>query len=333
VTLILGADKLDPSLTMAEAVQLIEEVHKHEAAGETLISPRQTTQTRAGWMRFMYAVDYATGFAAAKAFHLARGTGVRYVVLLYQLSDGEFLAILDGRWITDLRTGATSGVAARYMAPPDAHSVGILGSGHQARTQLQALATVLALRSARVYSPTREHRRAFAERFSRELDLAIEPVDSAEAAVLDQPIIVLATNALGEEPVMRAEWLAENVLVCAVGSTRPQSVEIDVATLQHARIVVVDTRNALHEAGDLRKAIGSGQIDPAQVLSLADIVASPPETSPTGITVFKSVGSALQDLAMAASYYERSASDGRQVGVSGLASLKRPASPPQDTGT
>ncbi|MFQ5859158.1 MAG: ornithine cyclodeaminase family protein [Anaerolineae bacterium] len=326
MTLILGEETLADVLDMAEAIDLVEEAYTHEAAGRTLIAPRQTTKLEGGWMRLMFAADYATGYAATKAFHLARGVGVRYLVLLYRLEDGELLAILDGRLITDLRTGATSGVAARRLAPPVASSVGILGSGHQARTQLEALAVVLPLVSASVFSLTREHRRAFADEMSEKLGLAVEPVDSAAAAVRGQPVVVLATNATGPEPVLRASWLADSALICAVGSTRAEAIEVDEATFERAKLVVVDTLNAATEAGDLQRALESGRISPDGLLSLAQLVGRPPEPFAGGHAVFKSVGTALQDLALAARYYERLGPGSQGLAAPGLASLKQPVS-------
>ena len=145
MTLILRENTLKGALRMSEAIDLIDEAYHHEAAGQTLSAPRQTTLTEKGWMRLMYAADFTAGYAAVKVFHLTRGAGVRYVVSLYRLEDGELLAILDGRELTALRTGAVSGAAARYMAPQGASSAGILGSGYQATTQLEAVAAELPL--------------------------------------------------------------------------------------------------------------------------------------------------------------------------------------------
>lgn len=325
MTLILGEQELAGALEMSTAIDLIEEVLLHEAAGQTMVTPRQTTKTERGWMRWMYAADYLAGYAATKAFHLTRGAGVRYLVSLYRTDDGELLSILDGREITDLRTGAASGVAARYLAPAGSRSVGILGAGHQARSQLEALHAILPIILAKVYSPTKDHRCHFAEEMSDRLGIRVLPVDSPEEALYNQPLVVLATNSTSTDPVLQSTWLAEDVLVCAVGSTRQECVELDIPTLEGARLVVVDTLNAVEEAGDLNRALDSGSLKVDALLTLAELVHSGKERTP-GVTVFKSVGTALQDLAMAVSYYEIFAADGRGQIVHGLASLKQPVS-------
>jgi len=322
MTLILGENTLRDALSMAEAIDLIDDAYRHEAAGQTLSAARQTTLTEKGWMRLMYAADFAAGYAAVKVFHLTRGVGVRYVVSLYHLEDGELLAILDGRELTALRTGAVSGVAARYLAPQGSNSVGILGSGYQASTQLEAMAAELSLTSASVFSPTPKNRQAFAERMSERLNLDVKAVDTAEAAFRDQPVAVVCTNATGPDPVMEASWLSDPVFVCGVGSTRMESIEVDLDTFRASHLTVMDSAHAAEEAGDLRQALDVGFMDPEQVWTLAQLVERNPERPSKGTMVFKSVGSALQDLAVAAGYYERLRSSTDVVQIAGLASLK-----------
>jgi alanine dehydrogenase len=322
MTLILGENLLHDSLSMIEAIDLVEEAYRHEAAGQTISAPRQTTLTEKGWMRLMYAADYQAGYAAFKAFHLTRAVGVRYVVSLYRLEDGEFLAILDARESTDLRTGATSGVAARYMAPEGSQSLGILGSGHQAITQLEAMAAVLPLTSVAVYSPTPENRHAFAENMSEKLNLEVRAVDTPEEALQDQPVVVLATNITGPKPVLRSSWLSEPCLVCGVGSTRRESIEVDLDTIRRSDWVVMDTAHASEEAGDLGAALDEGILHPDEIWTLAQLLERKPGPLKEGFAVFKSVGSALQDLAVAVGYYERMKGNTMVIDAPGLASLK-----------
>jgi len=162
MAVMLGLEALEGVLGMRDAIDLLEEASSHEAAGKTFTSPRLNTVFEGGWMRMMFAADYESGYCATKAYHMIEGVGVRYVVSLYCLQDGELLACLDGRLITDLRTGAASGVIARKVRAPDPVSVGLIGSGHQSRMQLESLASVYRVESAAVYSPTASHREAFA---------------------------------------------------------------------------------------------------------------------------------------------------------------------------
>ncbi|HEX6005674.1 MAG TPA: hypothetical protein VFZ14_16935, partial [Burkholderiales bacterium] len=241
MAIVLGAQALEGVLRMTDAIDILEQMSRHEAAGRTLIAPRQTVHTEHGWTRLMFAADHESGYAATKVFNMVRAVGVRYVVSLYRIADGELLAVLDGRLITDLRTGAASGVAARRLKLPASVSVGLLGSGHQSRMQLEALAAALHVTNASVYSPNRQHRDSFAREMTRKLDLPVTAVESPEAAARGHGVVVAATNAVGPEPVLRRHWLDACRLVCAVGSTRRESIEVDAATFGDAALVIVDS--------------------------------------------------------------------------------------------
>lgn len=324
MALILGAQALEGVLRMSDAIDMLEGMSRHEAEGRTLIAPRQTIPIENGWMRLMFAADYASGYAATKAFHMVRGVGVRYVVSLYRVQDGELLAVLDGRLITDLRTGAASGVVARCLKLPSSVSVGLLGSGHQSRMQLEALAAVLHVTKGTVYSPNAQHRHAFANEMTRKLDLLVTAADSAEAAVRGHDIVVVATSAVGAEPVLRRRWLDACRLVCAVGSTRRESIEVDAATFGDAALVIVDSLLSAEEAGDLQQAIATGALAADRQIPLPKLVAQGTQALGGGYAVFKSVGTALQDLALAARFYELLQSRDSALVVPDLASLKKP---------
>lgn len=300
----LGYEALQGALSMREAIDLLERAFAHEAAGEVQMSPKFVTDFKGGAMRILFAADSAAGYCAIKAYHNVQGAGVRYLVSLYRLQDGELLALLDGRHITDLRTGAASGVIARKVTIPGPVTVGLIGSGHQAATQLEALAAVYSIRSATVYSPTAANREAFARRMSARLGFPVSAVDSARAAVQGHPVVAAASSARGAEPVLRGEWLGSCRLLLAVGNTRAQFAEVDVRCFQDARLVVVDSIHALEEAGELRQAIAAGALPEAKRATLGQIVTGAVNVPGAGLVVFKSVGTALQDLALAARYYE-----------------------------
>ena len=291
-------------LCMADAIDLLEKTLTHEARGSTSVSPKFTTEFEGGAMRVLFAADSDAGYCAMKAYHSIDGVGTRYVVLLYSLKDGELLALIDGRPITDLRTGAASGVAARKVPLTGPVTVGLIGSGHQARTQLESLAAVYEVESAAVYSPTVVRREAFAAEMSAKMGFPVTPVNSAEAAVRGRQVVATASNARNDEPVVRGEWLDDCRLLCAVGNTRPQFAEVDVASFRRAGIVIVDSTHALEEAGELRQAIAAGALPETKRATLAQIVSGAASVPPEGLVVFKSVGMALQDLALATHYYE-----------------------------
>ena len=326
MALMLGAEALEGVITNREAIDLLEQMSAHEAAGKTFVSPRLNTTFEGGWMRMMFAADYAAGFAATKAFHMIDGVGVRYVVSLYRLGDGELLAVLDGRLITDLRTGAASGVVARKLPIEGPITVGLIGAGHQSRMQLESLASVYKVESASVYSPTAENRDRLARQMSSKLGIPVKTEASAEAATRGHAVVVAATSSQSSEPVLRAEWLDRCRLLCAVGSTRPQSVEVDPRAFGVARSVVVDTVRAAEEAGDLQQAVKNGLVPAERQATLAQIASGAATPPDSGLVVFKSVGTALQDLALAVRYFELLRGRKDLPGALDLASLKKPMS-------
>jgi ornithine cyclodeaminase/alanine dehydrogenase-like protein (mu-crystallin family) len=325
MTVMLDARSLEGALGMRDAIDLLEEMSRHEAAGGTFISPRLNSAFEGGWMRMMFGVDRQAGYFATKAYHLIEGAGVRYVVSLYRLADGAHLAMMDGRLITDLRTGAASGVVARKVPVHGPVHVGLLGSGHQSRMQLESLAAVYPVRSATVFSPTLAHREAFAREMTAKLHFPIVIAESAEAAVRGHEVVVAATSSRSAEPVLHAAWLDRCRLLCAVGSTRPQSVEVDAESFRGAVLVVVDSERAVEEAGDLQAAVRSGAVPAEKQATLAELVSGKATVPAQGRVVFKSVGTALQDLALAARYYDLLGPTAA-AHVESLASLKRPVS-------
>lgn len=326
MTALLGANSLEGALGMREAIDLLEAASQREAAGKTFLSPRLNAPFEGGWMRMMFAADYEAGFAATKAYHMVFGTGVRYVVSLYRLADGELLAVMDGKRITDLRTGAASGVVARRIPISQPVTVGLIGAGHQSRMQLECLASVYAIKSASVFSPTAANREAFAREMTARLGFPVTAADSAEAAVRGSVAVAAATSSRSSEPVLKAAWLDSCRLLCGVGSTRPQSVELDTECFRNAGLVVVDSPRAVDEAGDLQQAVKNGALTVDKQATLAQIVAGSIVVPRTGMVVFKSVGSGLQDLALARRYYELLGAAAGVPNAPDLASLKQPVS-------
>ena len=325
MAVMLGFEALQGVLGMRDAIDLLEETSFHEAAGRTFIAPRTNTDFEGGSMRIIFGADYQAGYCATKAYHNIQGVGVRYLVLLYRLKDGELLALLDGQIITDLRTGAASGVVARRVQIAGPVTLGLIGSGNQARMQLESLASVYRLDSVAVYSPTAARREAFAHEMSAKLGIPVTAVDSAEAAVRGRPVVATASSSRSSEPALRGEWLDRCRLLCAVGNTRPQFAEVDVRCFRDAGLVVVDSPLALEEAGDLRQAVKSGALPQTKQATLAQIVSGAASMPQEGLVTFKSVGTALQDLALAARYFELLGSHAGLPAAPDVASLRRPA--------
>lgn len=325
MTLMLDAVRMDGVIGMREAIDLLEKALEHQAGGHTSISPKFNTEFQGGAMRILFAADSAAGYCAMKAYHNIKGAGTRYVVLLYRLGDGELLAILDGRMITDLRTGAASGVAARRVKVREPVTVGVIGSGNQARTQLESLCAVYRVKSASVYSPTAANCEAYAREMSVKLGFPVKAVNGAEAAVRGHSVVASASNAREPEPIVKGAWLSGCRLLCAVGNTRRQFAEIDVQCLREAAFVIVDSEHAFEEAGELRRAADAGALPESKCATLAEIVSGKASVPPDGLVTFKSVGMALQDLALATRYYELLRDRPGTVTAPDVASLRKRA--------
>lgn len=304
MAVVLDYATMDGALAMPEVIDLLERALAHEAAGDTAVSQKYITEFKGGSMRMLVAADHAAGYLATKAYHVIEKAGVRYVVTLYRLQDGELLAWLDGQLITDLRTGGASGVIARKVPLAGPVTVGVIGSGNQARMQLESLAAVYDVRAATVWSPTAANREACAREMSQKLGIEVKPAASAEAAVRGHAVVAAASSARGREPVVRGAWLAGCRLLCAVGNTRKQFAEADARCFADAALVVADSPHAQHEAGDLIQAAAAGALAGERLATLADVVTGRRAVPAAGMIAFKSVGTALQDVALAGRYYE-----------------------------
>jgi len=304
VPLLLNHDDVCASVTMLDAIEAIEEAFREQGEGAITQPHRLNLKAGKGWLRIGPVVMERSRWMGFKAMNLAPGHGVRYQVHLYRAADGELLAIMDALHLTTLRTGATSAVATRRLALPEPTTVGVLGSGVEARAQLEAMRGLGLVRSARVYSLTPAHRERFAAEFSRAWDIDVAPVSHPREAVAGCGIVVAAVKST--QTVLLGEWLEPGTHVNSVGTARPEQREIDPVTFQRSDLVVVDTREGVFgEAGDAIAA--KDVIAPERVYELSDLVmgSAPSRTRADEITLFKSVGMALEDIALAARIYGR----------------------------
>ncbi|HEX9921872.1 MAG TPA: ornithine cyclodeaminase family protein [Anaerolineae bacterium] len=221
-------------------------------------------------------------------------------VMLFSAETGELLALMNASAITAIRTAAVSGVATRLLAREDAAELAIIGAGVQARTHLQAMAAVRPLKRVRVASRTKESAGKFAAEMSVHYDFPIEPVDTVEAAVREADVIVTATSAAG--PILQRDWIAPGTHLNVVGSSIPTTREVDTATMAAASLFVDRRESTLNEAGDYLFAAKEGAIGPDHIKAeIGELLigAKPSRMSPTEITLFKSLGLAIEDLASA----------------------------------
>jgi ornithine cyclodeaminase len=264
---------------------------KHEALGTKLVT--------------VFARNAAVGLPT----HLA-------VIVLLDSTTGELLSLMDGRFITEARTAAVSAVSAGLLAREDAGVLAMIGSGVQARSHLAALSRVRRLREVRVWSRTEAHRRAFADEMQNESEAPIRAVASPEQAVEGADLIVLATAS--REPVVRSEWIAPGAHIAAVGACRPDQREMDSALVGRARVFVDSRSGALAEAGDIVIAIRDGCFEESRIAGeLGELAAGrvAGRTSADEITLFKSLGMAVEDVAAAHLAYVRATERGLGRGI------------------
>ncbi|MDQ7843194.1 MAG: ornithine cyclodeaminase family protein [Armatimonadota bacterium] len=232
------------------------------------------------------------------------------VVLLWDPATGTLRAIMDGRLITEVRTAAVSAAATKALSRPEAGVLALLGSGVQARSHFDALRRVRSVREVRVWSRTPAHREAFAREMS-DRGVSVRPCATAEEAVRGADLIVTATSS--PQPVLEGRWLEPGVHINAVGAPRPDWRELDSTAVARARVFVDSRAGALAESGDLLLPMQEGVITRTHILGeIGEVLAGtiPGRTSPEEITLFKSLGMAVEDVATAAYVYAQALARG-----------------------
>lgn len=232
-------------------------------------------------------------------------------VLLLDPDTGALIALMDGRYITEARTAAVSAVSARHMSRPESATLAILGTGVQARSHLEALATVRPIRQVRVWSPRVESRERFVSDMSGHVAAAITAAPSAEAAVRGADIVVLVTSS--PTPVLESSWVDAGAHVIAVGACRPEQREMDPALVARGRLVVDSRAAALVESGDVVLGMAEGRFAASHVTGeLGDVVRGTLQgrASAEEITIFKSLGLAVEDVVAADLVYRRALDTG-----------------------
>ena len=293
-------------LTVEEAVPVVEAVLKQQAAGTATNLPRGHTIAGPGVMlAHMTAALHEQGVFGFKVYSIVDGA-YRFFVLLYSVATGDLLAVIEANQLGRRRTGAASGVSAKYMAREDSAEVGILGSGFQAGAQLEAICSVRPIERVRVYSRNPENRNGFARRMTETLSIEVVAADEPRAVVESADILVTISNS--RTPVFDGEWLRAGTHICAVGGANEYVTELDDATIQRADFIAVDSiTQAKIECGELLMPASRGLILWEQVSELWQVVggAKAGRRSAEDITLFKSLGMAMWDLAAAKVVYER----------------------------
>ncbi len=297
-------------LPMERALERIEWTFREQHRGEAVNRSRERIFLPHSSLHYMAAALPAEDLLGMKIYTVTR-EALRFLVLLYHATTGALLAILEADQLGRIRTGAASGVATKYLARADSERVGLIGAGRQAETQLAAIALVSPLKGVKVYSREEARRGEFCQRMSARLRLEVAPAHSAEEAARFGDIVVTATTA--SQPVLHGDWLRPGTHVNAIGANMLSRRELDSSVLGRASLIAVDTlEQAREEAGDLVQGLEAIRDGWQGVVELHEVVAGRRRrTSSDEITLFKSSGIALWDVAVAGYVYRQAVRAGR----------------------
>ncbi|MDQ3867709.1 MAG: ornithine cyclodeaminase family protein [Actinomycetota bacterium] len=309
MALFLTESEVEALLPAGDAVEAVEGCFARMARGAAEIAPRRRLPLPNGVFNVMAAVDRELGVAGVKTYVAFRG-GARFVVALFAADRAELLALVDADRLGQRRTGAASAVAARHLARPGARSLGVIGCGWQAESQVESIRVALpGIERVVVYCRSEERRAEFCRRFHA------EPAGWYSDAAAQDVVVTITSS---PDPVLRGEWLRPGAVVCAAGANRIEARELDNAVLERAAFVCCDSREqARSEAGDLVEPVARGVLDWLEVHELAEVVGGEVAGRGQGddIVLFKSLGIAAEDVAVAKLVLDRARERGLGVEV------------------
>ena len=295
---------------MKMAIGAVEKAFRLQGEGKIHLAPRRRCQTDNSILHVMGSSMPTLGYAGVKSYTSVAG-GFRFMMLLYK-DDGQLVAMIEADKLGQLRTGAASAVATKYMAREDASTLGVFGAGWQARAQIEAMAAVRPIKNVVVYSKTKDRLEKFCKEMAVATGLEVTPAEKPADAACEMDIIVTATSS--EVPVLQGEWIGKGTHINAIGSNFLSKQELDVKTVGKCSCVVVDSaEQALLECGDLAKAADAEVFywEDARELGLVVLGEYPGREDASEITLFESQGIALEDVALAAEIYEKALKEGK----------------------
>lgn len=309
--LLLTEDDVQHLLTMDMALEAVEQGLRKMGLDEAQNVPRARVQTDHSMLHTMAAAAKSLGVMGSKVYTTSRKGPTRFLLSLFDGKTGALLCLMQADHLGQMRTGAASGVATNLMARQDAAEVGVYGSGKQARTQLMAICKVRRVRQVHIYSPNEERRRQFAVDMSEQCQTEVIPTSHPERAAENKDIIITATTS--REPVLYGQWVAQGAHINAIGSNYMTKAEVDVEVFRRCAVVVVDSKDqARLEAGDFQQPLEEGVLHWADVRELGQVVVGryPGRKQAQDITLFKSLGIAVEDVATAGVVYTRAQAEG-----------------------
>ncbi len=306
----LTEDDVRGLVTVTDALEALEECFGHWRDAGTSNMDRRRARIDGANFNLMGATYGRKGVYGLKAYYAGKG-GARYHVLLNSATDGRLLAMIEADLFGAIRTGAASGLATKYLAKADAATLAVIGSGKQALHQVAAIVAVRPIKTVSVYSRTPERRDAFARAVEGQFAIPTKIAADAPACVAGADIVVTITKS--SEPVCRGAWLSSGVHVNAAGANAADRHELDGDAVLRADLLVTDARSqAQAEAAEFRDLVAAGRLDWNDVHELGDVVGGKIAGRRTDqqITVFKSLGIALEDVAFAELAYRRAVAAG-----------------------
>lgn len=306
MALFLSEEDVGQLVTMDDAVGALEAVFDQWGKDGTENLPRQRLPLPVRSLNLMAASAPGLGVCGHKAYF-----GGCHYVSLFSLEEPRLLALIQAGRLGAVRTGAASGVATKYLARKDARTLGIIGTGRQARTQTLAVAAVRDIEEVTVFGRDKDRRDSFVSEMSEGLNCDVQVAKNAEDCIRDSDIVVAATKS--SDPVIFGDWLTPGTHVNAIGANGYARRELDDAAVLRASVVATDQRDqARTEARELIDLADSGKLDWDTVVELGSLVQgeAPGRTADADITVFKSLGIALEDIAFAKVIYDRAVAAG-----------------------
>jgi ornithine cyclodeaminase/alanine dehydrogenase-like protein (mu-crystallin family) len=291
-------------LTMELALETTAAAFRKLALDEAVNNPRQRCQTDHVMLHVLPAAAKTLGAVGFKAYTTSK-QGAQFHVTLFDPKQGGITAIIEADVLGQFRTGAASGVATMKLARADASTVGLFGTGKQARTQLLAVCKTKAIKKAYVYSRDAERRKDFAASLTLETGVEVVPVEKPEDAAKGLDIVITATAS--REPVLLGEWVGEGQHLNLIGSNFITKSETDVEVFRRSHLVTIDSKEqGKLEAGDIDQAVKAGALHWSDVYDFPYVLVGkyPGRESPQSVTVFKSLGLGIEDIALAVKVVE-----------------------------
>jgi len=299
MALFLSENDVKQLLTVGMAMEAVESAHRDLALGQAQDTPRARTRLPQTALHILQGALPAQGVLGYKAYTSNR-SGNRFLVHLFDAASGRLRAMIEADYLGMIRTGAASGVAAKWLARPEAKVAGVFGAGWQAEGHVRAICEALPLECVKVFARQADKLAAFCQRLSEQTGIRVVPAASAEDAVRDSDLLGTVTTAA--QPLFDAAWLSPGTHINAAGSNALIRQELSEATLRRCDLIAVDSvATALAEAGDLLPLLEKGRLQPRQMVELGELIIArhPGRESAEQITVFESQGLAIQDLAVA----------------------------------